>query len=250
MRSPPWGINQLLPRCRLAVPFKKGREKRKKKKGEKRSATWPGHYRLAQGHKMPLGNWVKLGWLKQIVKELHLHLLRQKVNPSYWIWRFCLDRKNAFPPISVTLLMYEAKDKKSSLSAGFEWCSSLFFTFSFGWTNPCCTARQQRKALSQKSLPHCHCKCISQEMNSCYLPITWRHRSADGRAFYIGGGFLSHQWLVTSNPAASSDSFLSFLFAHRGRWVCFRKGRLLSAMSPFGPTRPWPSSPAAAGVRE
>lgn len=100
--------------CRDAgSPYPLKKEGRKeKKKGEKRSATWPGHYRLAQGHKMPLGNWVKLGWLKQIGKELHLHLLRQKVNPSYWIWRFCLDRKNAFPPISVTLLMYEAKDKK------------------------------------------------------------------------------------------------------------------------------------------
>lgn len=64
------------------------------------------------------------------------------------------------------------------------------------------------KALSQDS--KCRSECISKEVNSCYLPITWRHRTADGRPFYIGGASLSHQYLVTTNPAASSDSFLSF----------------------------------------
>lgn len=84
------------------------------------------------------------------------------------------------------------EDKGGSLSAG------------ASPSNPCCSARRQRKALSQGA------ECISEEVNSCYLNITWRHRTADGRAFYIGEASLSHQYLVTANPAATSDSFLSF----------------------------------------
>lgn len=93
-----------------------------------------------------------------------------------------------------------------------EWCNQMR---PLPLANPHCPSRRQKKALSQDSqchtVPHSRSKCISQEVNSCYLPITWRHRTADGRAFYIRGASLSHQCLVTTNPAAPSDSFLSDL---------------------------------------
>lgn len=103
------------------------------------------------------------------------------------------------------------------------------------------------KALSQDS--KCRSECISKEVNSCYLPITWRHRTADGRPFYIGGPSLSHQYLVTTNPAASSDSFLSFAALSRpaSQPLClFWRGHQRTTMYLWGPTCPWPSSSAAA----
>lgn len=130
------------------------------------------------------------------------------------------------------------EDKGGSLSAG----------AAASPANPCCFARRQRKALSQES--KCRSECFGEEVNSCYSPITWRHRTADGRAFYIGGASLSHQCLVTTNPAATSDSFLSFstlsLFLSASQPLClFWRGHQPTTMSLWGPTCPWPSSSAA-----
>lgn len=58
-------------------------------------------------------------------------------------------------------------------------------------------------------------ECIGEEVNSCYLDASWMNRNADGRAFYIDGASLSHQYFVTTNPAATSDSFLSFTAASK-----------------------------------
>lgn len=69
----------------------------------------------------------------------------------------------------------------------------------------------EESTLTGIKVPYCGSECLSKEVNSRYLPITLRNRSADGRAFCTGGASLSHHYVVTTNPAATSDSFL-FIF--------------------------------------
>lgn len=82
-------------------------------------------------------------------------------------------------------------------------------------------------------------------MNSCYLPVTCRHRTADGTAFYTGGASPSHQYLVTSNSAAISDSLLSFaalalsVSSRPSLCACFGDAiRASQTKSLSGPARP------------